>query len=319
MEQSAAFKDRKNMLTFFGVLLILMGLFSFLIFLITIITIAALPPGSPQSEQLSISSAVGGLIFYILAAAVFIILGIGSIKATRWARTLSLLLSWITFIVGILMFLFFIIWGNDIFNQTLAQNPSAVSIAKIFMYAFIMMFFVILPGIFILFYQSEDVIRTVHSYDQKERWTDKCPLPLLAVSFMFLYTSITPFFYIAYGFVAPFFGIFLTGLPAAVLLFANSALCVYLAIGFYLAKKEAWYYGLYLYAFWTVSVFITLLFNDFLDMYRYMNIPQASLAILNNIGIFSSGNMFIIFISFLIPYLAFYLYIRRYFQNEPGY
>jgi len=276
MEDVNDFKDRNGMLSFFGVLFLMMGLLSLLVFLVAIVSVSVMPDTVQQSQPESMSSVFVGLAMYLVAAAVFITLGIGSIKTTRWARSLTLLLSWITFITGIYVLVFIIFWGSGMFEQigSNAQNANVAFFAKVLLYTFTIFFLIILPGIFILFYRREDVIKTVEKYDLKERWTDSRPLPILALCFLFVYAFFTPFFYIAYGFVAPFFGVFLTGLPAAIILFANSAVSLYLALEIYRMKGQAWYYTLYLSLFWIASVLITLLFNDFLDIYKHMNLPE---------------------------------------------
>jgi hypothetical protein len=317
MENAIDFKDRKGLLSFFGVLFLLMGLLSLLVFIVAIVSVSVMPDAVQQSQQESMASVFVGLAIYLAVAAVFITLGIGSIKTTRWARSLTLLLSWITFITGIYVLVFFIFWGSGMFEQigSNAQNANVAFFAKVILYAFTIFFLIILPGVFILFYRRDDVIKTVEQYDPKERWTDSRPLPILAISFLFIYTFFMPFFYIAYGFVAPFFGVFLSGVPAAILLFANSAISLYLALEVYRMKSQAWYYTIYLSLFWIVSFLITLLFNDFIDIYTPMNLPESQIALIEKMGIFSNFGVFSMTLLYFIPYLGFLWYTKKYFTR----
>ena len=323
MDNHSDFTDRKGLLVFFGVVKLFFGAVSFLFFLLVLFAVLAVKNADIEgAQQLTAGSALPGAFMYLFLAAVFIILGIGSIKKTRWARSLTLLFSWFTFIAGIVTTVIMAFFVNSIFNNAdpaLSDNPGLLLFVKLFMFIFLIFFLVIIPGIFILVYKSRNVIKTVQKYDPKVRWTDRCPLPLLALSFIWLYICICPLFMISTGFVVPFFGTFLTGLPAAFLLCINSVICIYLAINIYKLNIRSWYYSLYLCLFWTASFIITLIFNDYMEIYKHMNIPPDQLRAIENMGLLTNNNILLMSVSSIVLWLVFLFYTKKFFDNTLQY
>ncbi len=271
MECNPNFKDQKGGLVFFGLVKVLFGVVIILFFIMTLFTLVlSRSMDSNLTQQLSFSVIIAETFMYFILGASLIILGIGSIKKTRWARALTLIFSWMTFVLGIFISIVFYLAGNYIFSKVaaLAQlDSNAVQIVRGFVLLFFIFILVIVPGVFILFYRRNSVIRTVEKYDHKERWTDKCPLPLLALCFILCFTGLFPLFTTSTGLAAPFFCAVIKGLPAAVLLIANAVICIYLAVQIYKKKNRSWYYSLYLYLFWMVSVFMPSFFGYSSGMY----------------------------------------------------
>ena len=138
----------------------------------------------------------------------------------------------------------------------------------------------------------------------------------MAHSFFLLYMAAAPLFLISYGFVLPFFGIFLSRWPAALLWFGNSIICVYLAIEVYRLNIRAWYYSLYLFIFWFVSSFITLLYNDWTVVYQYMNFPPEQIALMENMRYLSNNSMLVLIVLTFVSYIIFFFYAKKYFKQE---
>lgn len=321
MDEHSDFKDRKGLLVFFGIVKLLFGVVAFLFFLLILLSLVFFQNTNiTGTQQVSAGSVIPGAIIYLVLGTIFLVLGIGSIKKTRWARSLTLLFSWMAFILGIVVTILMAFLLNDIFNSVdpaISNNPTLLFFVKIFMFLFYIVIMVIIPGIFILVYQSRNVIKTVQKYDLKERWTDRCPLPLLALSFILLYGSISPLFMVSTGYVIPFFGTILSGLPATILHLVNSIICIYLAIQIYKLNIRAWYYSLYFYLFWIISSFVTFLFNDLMDIYHYMNISPDQLKVIENMGFLTNKNMLLMIVPGVILILIYILYIKRYFKiNE---
>jgi len=137
----------------------------------------------------------------------------------------------------------------------------------------------------------------------------------MAHSFFLLYIAVIPLFFISYGFFAPFFGMFLSGWPAALLWLANSAICIYLAIQVYRLDLRAWLYSLYLFLLWSVSSFFTFLYHDYVEIYEYMKIPSEQIALMDNMDYFSRGNILILIVVSFISYLIFFIYAKKYFNK----
>ncbi|MBN2318494.1 MAG: hypothetical protein JXR49_05425 [Acidobacteria bacterium] len=319
MESTQDFKDRKGLLIFFGIILLLTGGICLLFSAIMLITTALPQPGIYADPQLQLSALLIGVFFYSAMAAFFIALGIGSIQARRWARSITLLLSWLVLIAGVVSLVYMFFYSGVLIEQIayLTKSGSMVmELVSIIMYISIIVFLIIVPGIFILVYRSKVVIQTVRKYHPEESWTDRCPLPLMAHSFFLLYMAVSPLFLISFGLVAPFFGIFIGGWPAAIVWFVNSLLCIYLAIGVYRLQIRAWHYSLYLFLLWLVSAGITLLYHDWTEVYEYSNFPAEQVALMESIPNMSNNSMFVMLLLTLVSYLIFYFYAKKYFKQE---
>ena len=320
METTVDFKDRKGIIIFLGIVQILLGVISLLFFVLTLFSLfIAAGIQAEGAQQIDPYASFMGSLVYLVLAGLFVVLGIGSIQMKRWARVLSLLFSWLTLLAGVLTFLFLILFFTDIMNsaaQHELNDPRIMAIVQIIMYTIIILFLIVIPGLFVLAYSNGQVTATFEKHDSRMRWTDKCPVPVLALSFCLLYVSISPLFYVWYGWVIPFFGVFLTGVPAALLIILNSGLCVYLALQIYILNPKSWVYTVSFYSFWAVSFLLTLLTNEFIDMYRLMNFPQLQLEMLERMPFLTSDNMILFLLVLSVPLYGFFWYIRKYFDNQ---
>ena len=94
--QASDFKDRKVGLVVFGILqIILGGLCALLVPLMILGMIASRTFEDVSAAGMSARMMVPGVLFYVIVAVWFIWMGIGSIKARRWARALVLVTSWL--------------------------------------------------------------------------------------------------------------------------------------------------------------------------------------------------------------------------------
>ena len=319
MEQISEFKDRKGSLIFFGILEIIIGFFAFLFFLIMLLSMSVMmnSPVPTQPKMSGLSFILIPLI-YLFISAIFISLGIGSIKLKRWARSLSLLISWFTLFAGIGIIIVLTFFMGGVFEQIRLSgrsNEEVIFFVKILMYSIFGVFLILLPVVFILFYRSSNVIKTVQKYDLKERWTDKVPLPVLALCFLLLYTAITPPFYLLGSFGMPFIGFFLSGWLAVIIIVMNSAICIYLVLNVYKLRMKAWYYSLFYYVFGWVSTITTFMLNDVYTFYHKMNMTPKEINNLKVLGITNDSFLTILIYSG-IPYLLFLIYTKRFFKSE---
>ena len=100
IEQKPGFKDKKTVLTVLGILQIIFGSFCALMVPLMIFgMIASAVACRDTAQAVNIKMMITGILFYALIAAWFIIMGIGSVKARRWARALILLSSWLWLIL----------------------------------------------------------------------------------------------------------------------------------------------------------------------------------------------------------------------------
>src|SRR5438105_3688338 len=223
------FKDRKTGLVIFGILTLLLGgLCALFVPLMFFGQAMAAKAGAPQNNQ----AIIPAIVIYGILAIVLVWLGIGSIMRRRWARALLLIFAWGWLIVGVIAMtvMAFVLpqimeSAGSVSSNGQPQLPAAAKSLMVVIPMVIMaVIYVILPCAWVLFYRSSHVKATCEAYDPNVRWTDRCPLPVLAVSLWL--ASCAPMMLvmaIIYKGILPVFGTFVVG-PM------GSALYVLLAI-----------------------------------------------------------------------------------------
>jgi hypothetical protein len=182
---------------------------------------------------------------------------------------------------------------------------------------FLAIFFVALPSAMALFYRSKHVKATCEARDPVVRWTDTCPMQVLATSLWLgagaLGTLALP---VIYRSVMPLFGILLSGAPATVVLLGCSALFFYLAWGTYRLKIAAWWVAVVATALLSISAAVTFLKVDLLEIYRQMGYPERQIEMIRNIGLYSGKNLGLCTAAFSLLFLGYLFWIKKYF-NQP--
>ena len=170
MIQPAApsFKDRRGWLVAFGVVEILIACFFLLmvVFMTIVIPAVPMPPGQPALPKGLF--ALIGFLFYGPFAAVYLTVGIGSIRARNWARIAMIVLSsiWLAFgVLGTLSIAF--LMPMILRQQQAAMQNSGAAVPAGFqgtmttvMVTIQVIFMVLLPLIFLFFYAGKNVKAT---------------------------------------------------------------------------------------------------------------------------------------------------------------
>ena len=131
-------------------------------------------------------------------------------------------------------------------RQAAANTPDAppmstgvMAVVLTFMIVFLAVVFVVVPLAFLLFFRRRDVEETCRRGDPVERWTDRCPLPVLAVSLLFAFGATYALLLAITTPMMPFFGRYLTGLPASTALVILAMVDRYLALAVYRLRLAA--------------------------------------------------------------------------------
>ncbi len=318
--ESSAFKDRKTGLVVFGILHIIFGGFCalmvpFMIFAMIVSTVLDNSAAAPMSPAMMIP----GILLYVLVAVWFICMGIGSIQARRWARALVLVSSWLWLISGIIGLIFMLLLMPGMYEkmgESGQMPPGVARIMKYIMIGFMTVLYVIIPAVLVLFYGNKNVKATCEFRDTKVRWTDKCPLPVLALSLMFGLWAVSMPFTVFYGFAIPFFGSILTGLSGAGVVLLVTLLAGYVAWGTYRLSINAWWCAVLLITAWALSAAITFSRVSILDFYEKMNFPEQQLDTMKQFSI-SQDYMVLFLVHWAAAFLVYLLYTRRYFVRPP--
>lgn len=184
-------------------------------------TVAGAEAAARQGTTLPVASTI---FLFGIAASYFVTVGVGSIRARRWARALSVSVS--------------ALW---LAGGALGAIATAIVRAPVDIRGIVILGASIVISIaLIAFYSRDDVRATVELRDPKRRWTDRVPAPVLAlvvvmgVAAAWLLVNLS-------SPVVPIFGSILTGASASLTLLALAALCAILAVQLYRLKESAWW------------------------------------------------------------------------------
>jgi hypothetical protein len=319
-----AYKDRSTGLMVFGILTLLLGSLAGL--LVPLMLVGQLTAARTNPGSANVAAMVPAMAVYGVLAVALIWLGIGSIQARRWARALLLIFSWSWLVMGI-----FTLIGMAFLIPTVLKNvssaqaangttnhalpPGAMAGVMIFMFLFLGFFFILLPVVWTIFYSSRHVKATCDARDGVTRWTDACPLPVLALCAWLLFSVPMMLLMPLMGHVVlPCFGGFLTGVPAALGYLVVAAIWSYAAWLIYHLKPLGWWLILIGMIVFMASSLITFAHHDVLEMYQLMGYPQAQIDQMQQIGLLTGHRMDWLIGLSAVPFLGYVLFVKKYFR-----
>lgn len=311
---ASGFKDRSLGLVIFGVITILIGAFCAL--LVPLILVAGSLLGTAD-----LRSAVPSAVLYTVVAAIFIWLGVGSIRARRWACELTLSLSWIWLVTGICSMVVGAWLVPAMLRGMVAGSdlpPNFVLVVSLVVFGVIGILYVLLPGAFVMFFSSPHVAATCRARDPQPQWTDDLPGRLLTLVIVWALAAVSVLVMPAYGFVVPFFGVVLSGASGAAVWFAILAGCVALAWGSARRVPWAWWGGFVAIVLATLSSVITAVRVDPEEFVLAMGLPEEQMVLLS--GIAMPGRWVMALVWFVVwgTFLAYLMTVRRFFLPMPN-
>lgn len=315
-----AHKDRSTGLMVFGILtLVLGGLVGLFVPLMLFgQMMAAKAPNAPPVNTSAILLAVA---MYGCLAVTLIWLGIGSIKARRWARALLLIFSWSWLVMGIFMTVTMpFVMARALTNLPANANsgqpampPAAITGMIVFMVIFFGVFFVLMPAVWTFFYNSRHVKVTCETRDPVPRWTDACPLPVLGFCLWTWLAVPMMFFWPLTGHaVMPCFGMFVSGLPGALFCVVVGAIWGVAGWWLYRLDVRGWWLILVAMVVFMVSALLTYAHHDIIEMYQLQGLPQAQIDQIQKMGLFTGNRMGCFTVLFTLPFLGYLLFIKKY-------
>src|SRR5688572_2895992 len=93
------FKDRRTGLIIFGILQLLIG--GSCALFIPLMFVGQMMSAKTTGTETSLRMILPSVVTYLILAVTFISIGVGSMKARRWARALSLIMGWSWLVVGV--------------------------------------------------------------------------------------------------------------------------------------------------------------------------------------------------------------------------
>ncbi len=309
------YQDRRTGLIVFGILEIALGGLCLLMLPLTVFghIMAARRTGAAVDFGL----VAPALLTFSLLAAGLIWLGIGSIQARRWARALLLCCGWMGLCCGLvaLVVIVPVLGSMDAMMRQQGQElpAGALAIAKFFAIATIAVVYVLIPGALVLFYRSPHVKRTCEQRDPVERWTDRCPLPVLAMVLLQAYGAAYVVLMPRFGGAFPLAGILVTGWSARVLWYGFAGLSLYAARGFYRLQPRVWL--IYTIAMLAVglSSLVTFLRVGLPDYYRAIGMSERQVEQISASPLVHGHAFIWLSLASLAVIAGYLLYLRRYF------
>jgi len=317
-----AYKNRSGGLIVFGVLTILLGALSGLMVPLMLLG-QAINARNPNAAPTSLAMLLPGLLIYGGLAVALIWLGIGSIKARRWARALLLIFAWSWLVMGVVTVAVMAvvlpkIVANINNNMPAGQQGIPATAVGVIMFITCLVFgfmFILVPAVWVFFYSSRHVKATCEARDPVVRWTDKCPLPVLAIS-LWLWLAVPMFVLmpVAYHGVAPFFGSFIQGALGGLFYLLLAAIWAWAAWRLYRLDVRAWWVLLATLVLFSLSNLLTYTHHDILEMYRLIGYPEAQIEQIQKTGLLT-GNSMAWFTAFsMVPFLGYLLFVKKYFR-----
>lgn len=304
-------------LLIFGIILILFGL---LCALFVPLSLLPLVLDWPEEMRPAPGGQVFAMVFYAIIAGIAIWLGIGSIQCKRWSRALILVLSCFGLVVGFFS-LGWMMFAKDAMVAMMTASAKASgdnsieglgTIMMVSIFAFMVVFYLIIPGSFAAFYRLRSVRATCEARDPKPAWTDRVPLPLLGLSIAFVLMGVCFLGMLGYGPVAPFFTILLRGAPAGVTIVLMSGLLVYSGILLCQQKEAGWWLGVIQTVLWMVSFVFVSHGMGLAEVYRAMNMPEQQVKLMEESGLLEEMHLMPMMIAWIIVFLGYATFCRRY-------
>jgi hypothetical protein len=259
-------------------------------------------------------SIIPGIAVYGIAGLVFVILGVGSIRARRWARALWLVVSSFWLIGGVL--------AAAVVALLMASVAGVESILLIAILSFFAVFMIGLPASLLAFYRSPHVKATCEAAAPEPCWTDGCPLPVLGAALWFASMTLTlPWMGWLYGGLYPFFGHFVRGAAGHGLWIASGLLSGIATYGIYRRIHTLWLLGLVLVLVQGISATVTYAVVDPKELFAAMGIEGAALEQIERMGMIRPSYMIGSVAAAILPMVGLLLWARACFpkrSTEPA-
>jgi hypothetical protein len=299
------YRDRRTALLIAGVLEILLGVGAWLLIGLMILgasMVAAQGAGSTRTM-------IPGIAVYGIAGLVFVILGVGSIRARRWARALWLVVSSFWLIGGVL--------AAAVVALLMASVAGVESILLIAILSFFAVFMIGLPASLLAFYRSPHVKATCEAAAPEPCWTDGCPLPVLGAALWFASMTLTlPWMGWVYGGLYPFFGHFVRGAAGHGLWMVSGLLSGIATYGIYRRIHTLWLLGLVLVLGQGISATVTYAVVDPKELFAAMGTEGAALEQIERMGMLRPSFMIGSVSAAILPMVGLLLWARACFPKR---
>jgi len=309
-------RDHSAGLMVSGILTILLGLLAFVSALMLSSLLRTLDAGVIKHSHTWI---VTGL---LLALSVWLILlGLGSIRAARWARALALVGAWVTLFFGTLamaLFLYILPGICDVLSDAGILVPSDSMGPLYFFVLGLVLLQLVLPMGVIFYYRREGVRATCERRNPTPCWTDRCPLPLLAMGFISVLGCLAVVLGASVNYVVFLFGRVLTGWQGFPVVLLISAVCGYVGWGAFTRRMHAWWLAYALIVVSSASMMLTFAELDLVSLYGAMGYSTSQILASGRFDLLSPAVLTFITCVWGIMACIYLVWVRDCFQPETA-
>jgi hypothetical protein len=320
-EPPAEHHDRSLGLVLFGIVEILIGAAcALLIPLVVVSVVVTSALGGPGASP-DMAGTVPTLILYAVLAVMFIWIGVGSIRARRWARALMLVVSWLWLITGVAAMIvsWWVlpeVWRTVGLSSGLPRE--GLMMVMVTTSLFVGFIYVALPAAFLLFYRSPHVAATCQARDPGPSRIADCPPHILSLVVLFVLAAVSVLMMPFFDFLLPLFGVVLTGGPGAVGWAAILLLLLYLAWGSYRGDLRAWWVAVVTTLFAACASIVTAAIVPLPELLAAMDLGGYERALIEQL--WSPRPAALAALSLVVwgSFIAYLLYVRRFFEGQGG-
>jgi len=320
--------DRSTGLMIFGVLQIILGLIAAL--MVPLIALGAFLSHLAPGGALRPGHYLSAVCSYVFIAVAFVWLGIGSVRTKRWARSLTLVVSWYWMILGALITVLMTaalpvamrtalqMQENTPGAPSAAVSTGVMAVILTIIIVFSAIVLVVVPIAFVIFYSRQDVAATCRARDPVEPWTDRTPLPVLGASIVYFVGALYLLATAVSTPVFPFFGRYLTGIAGFVCFFVLAALDAFLAVALFRLRVWGWWLAVVTVPVRAVSMAFTFAKADLMQAYSKMGMSDTQLQMLQSNPFLRSRVILWWSLISLVIFFGYLFWLKRYFRNPPA-
>jgi hypothetical protein len=251
---------------------------------------------------------------YYLIAALLIPVGIGHVRLRRWALTLTQLTIWFWLGAGMLLCANLIALAPslsklDLSREVLFLRSGVTGAAAV-------IFLILLPLLGLRFYRSEKVRSIFEAHDPNRYWTERTPLPVLALLLLFGIMILVLHIGIFFQSMFPVFGQILLGRSMVYVYSACILITGILIYGTARLKTWAWWSSLVFLSLLAVSTILSFSRYSFSDLIQMMDLPAYEVDFLNRIVLLQDYPLVGLLTGPLLAGIGLAIYSRRYFRID---
>lgn len=309
------YKNRRGWLIAFGIFEILIGCVLLLLIALMYFGLRHAPPNAAPPADAATGMVMVAVMYGTLAI-LFVIVGIGNVQLKRWARITMLVVSWCWLAIGVLgtamvAFLMPVILQTT-GQQSSSPMPAGVDkVVRIVMFSAMAVFLILLPAIFLLFYNGKNVKATVNDVSNSGPAGPRKPVTVIVATVWFALGALTVLVVFQRP-ALPLFGLIVVGWGARLTAAVSSVISGWLAWNLYRQRAIAWRLAVAWISCNWASLLVTLSRLNLIEMYRRMGYSEAEVTRMMpfvSYGVYFGWALGVAFFIFLIA-------IRKQF-NEP--